>query len=67
MESNKDIVNNNISLINKDNDKYKDKNLSNLNKNINKKKICKKSYSWHHDTTAGRKILSELTDMFYMD
>lgn len=24
-------------------------------------------YSWHHDTLEGRKVLSSLTDAFYMD
>ena len=24
-------------------------------------------YSWHHDTQEGRKVLSSLTDAFYMD
>ena len=24
-------------------------------------------YSWHHHTPAGRKVLSELSDSFYMD
>ena len=24
-------------------------------------------YSWHHHTPQGRKVLSQLTDQFYMD
>ena len=64
----KNIPNNSTNDANNTDNKLSTDNI--FNKDIERGGYKSKNdpgYSWHHDTLEGKKVLSSLTDAFYMD
>lgn len=69
-QSKKDISNTNIINIKKHLSDSKKKNFDSFDNNEyggGYKSQSDPNFSWHHDTLKGKKVLSSLTDAFYMD